>query len=55
MKKMKMSEMGKPSNLLILAATYVFALAILKFGDMNPLVVALMPCLALSLSIITRR
>ena len=42
-------------NLLILGGTYVLALAILEFGSMNPYVVALMPCLALTLTILTRK
>jgi hypothetical protein len=42
-------------NLFILLSTYVIALAILSFGDMQPFVVALMPCLAFVLSLLIRR
>jgi len=48
-------RMGLPSAMLILAGTYAVALAILHFGHMNPLVVALLPCLSFTLSAVIRR
>lgn len=47
---MKLTE-----NLAILAGTYLLALAILTFGNMNRFVVALLPCLALGLGLIIRK
>ena len=43
------------SNFVILGGTYALAFLILNFSNMNPLVVALLPCLAFTLTIITRK
>jgi len=43
------------NNVVILGGTYLLALLILNFGNMNPVVVALLPCLAFVLTLITRR
>lgn len=42
-------------QILIILCTYLLAFILLQVGDMNPAIVALLPCLAITLSTIISR